>query len=258
MAHKDIHAAILAVMQAVGYVKKTKSAGLNYSYAGEAALIAALRPEMVEQGIYCYIEDITDVSVREYTTAKGSAMVDVSLQAHVRFMHAESGTSILVVARGEGSDSGDKAVGKAMTGAYKYALRQTFLIETGDDPDKYASEERAPTRATRPRALPTPDEIPAEFGDDPAPAETRSKSPIERPMSPETLKEALAVRARRMSVQIEKKTRATVAATLEQILGGEAQRRELTEWLIGYPSLNDAPGQLAVEAGHVEADQVGH
>ena len=27
---------------------------------------------------------------------------------------------------------------------FRSALRQTFCIETGDDPDKYASEERAP------------------------------------------------------------------------------------------------------------------
>jgi len=29
-----------------------------------------------------------------------------------------------------------------MTGAYKYALRQTFLIETGDDPDKTQSADQ--------------------------------------------------------------------------------------------------------------------
>ena len=35
----------------------------------------------------------------------------------------------------------NKAIYKAMTGAFKYALRQTFIIETGDDPDKTPSTE---------------------------------------------------------------------------------------------------------------------
>ena len=31
---------------------------------------------------------------------------------------------------------------KALTGAYKYALRQAFLLETGDDPDRQPSHEQ--------------------------------------------------------------------------------------------------------------------
>jgi hypothetical protein len=45
---ENIHQAINAVMNEVGYVKKIRSAGVNYSFAGEAALIAAIRPSMVE------------------------------------------------------------------------------------------------------------------------------------------------------------------------------------------------------------------
>ena len=51
MEHKTIHEAINAVMDEVGYVKKSKAANLNYSFAGEAALIAAIRPSMVGHGI---------------------------------------------------------------------------------------------------------------------------------------------------------------------------------------------------------------
>ena len=53
-----------------------------------------------------------------------------------------------VTAPGEGADSGDKSGNKANTCAYKYALRQTFVIETGDDPDEEASEKSQ--RATQP------------------------------------------------------------------------------------------------------------
>ena len=36
---------------------------------------------------------------------------------------------------GEGLDTGDKAPYKAMTGALKYALLQSFLLATGDNPE---------------------------------------------------------------------------------------------------------------------------
>ena len=136
-----IHEAINKVMDEVGYVKKSKAANLNYSFAGEAALIAALRPAMVENGIYMSVSKVHNITRENYTTAKGTAMVNTVIHATVKFTHI-SGESIEVDAVGEGSDSGDKSANKAMTGLYKYALRQTFCIETGDDPDKYASEER--------------------------------------------------------------------------------------------------------------------
>ena len=140
---KNIYTAINAVMGQVGYVKKQRSPNLNYSYAGEAALISALRPEMYEQGILMFVEEVTDVTTREYQSNKGNTMVNVALTARIRFLHAPSETSILVTARGEGMDCGDKANNKAMTCAYKYAMRQTFMIETGDDPDRFQPDTRA-------------------------------------------------------------------------------------------------------------------
>jgi hypothetical protein len=60
------------------------------------------------------------------------------------------------------------AAPKALTGAYKYFLRQTFLIETGDDPDRYASADQeaapankpAPVKGTAP-ARPLPERLAA-------------------------------------------------------------------------------------------------
>jgi len=143
MEIKNIHEAINKVMDEVGYVKKSKSGGLNYSFAGEAALIAALRPAMVEAGIYMYVSGIHDIRRENYVTKSGTQMVNTVIQANITFAHGPSATSVVVASVGEGSDAGDKSANKAMTGLYKYALRQTFCIETGDDPDKHASEERA-------------------------------------------------------------------------------------------------------------------
>ena len=138
--HKDIHEAVVAIMHEVGYIQKQKSPNLNYSYAGEAALIAALRPVMIDHGVYCYVSKIS--STRDtFTTGKGTPMNVAMAQGEVTFVHAPSGSSITVHALGEGMDTGDKAANKAATGQLKYALRQTFLIETGDDPDGHDSKQ---------------------------------------------------------------------------------------------------------------------
>lgn len=138
---KNIHEAIIGVMKDVGYVQKKRSAGLNYSYAGEAALIEAVRPAMVEHNIYMYVKEISKVNRENYVTAKGTAMANTLVQTIVRFVHAPSETFIDVASIGEGADSGDKSANKASTGEYKYAIRQTFCIETGDDPDQTPSEQ---------------------------------------------------------------------------------------------------------------------
>lgn len=48
----------------------------------------------------------------------------------------ETGFSEETITTGEGMDKGDKAGYKAYTGALKYYLANTFLVATGDDPEK--------------------------------------------------------------------------------------------------------------------------
>src|SRR5215469_9749504 len=59
-----------------------------------------------------------------------------------RFVDATSGEELTVRVAGEGADPGDKAPYKAMTGALKYALLQSFLLATGDDPEDERAESR--------------------------------------------------------------------------------------------------------------------
>jgi hypothetical protein len=151
----NIHEAIAAVYSNVGYVQKERKASLNYSFAGEAALIEALRPEMVKNGIYVQVSSVRDVEHEIFTSAKGAIQNRTCLVATMRFTHAPSGTFVDVEAAGEGMDSGDKSTPKALTCAYKYALRQTFCIQTGDDPDEHSSFEQERAAAQQqPRPAP--------------------------------------------------------------------------------------------------------
>jgi ERF superfamily len=62
------------------------------------------------------------------------------------FCDVDSGEEVVATAAGQGLDAGDKAPYKAMTGALKYALLQTFLLATGDDPE----DERVDARFNKP------------------------------------------------------------------------------------------------------------
>lgn len=132
---KSIGEAIHAIYGEIGYVQKEGQVNFGntkYKYAGEAAFIAALRPVMVKYGV--------TISVN-CTELAYNAPGHVIVRCTYIFAHKDSGTFMQVESLGEGKDSGDKAIPKALTGAYKYALRQTFMLETGDDPDKVSSEE---------------------------------------------------------------------------------------------------------------------
>jgi hypothetical protein len=137
---KNVFEAIINVMNEVGYVQKTRTGNLNYSFAGEVGLIKALRPEMVKQHLFLYPGATTQLVRDTFDTAKGTSMNTTVISKTFRMVHAPSETYIDITVEGEGSDVGDKSVNKAMTGAFKYALRQAFMIETGDDPDATSSE----------------------------------------------------------------------------------------------------------------------
>lgn len=54
----------------------------------------------------------------------------------------ETGFFETTVITGEGIDKGDKAGYKAYTGALKYYLADTFMVATGDDPEKESPDAR--------------------------------------------------------------------------------------------------------------------
>ena len=153
----NIYQAMNEVMKQVGYVRKAGKVGsgsYGYSYAGEKDFIKTLRPALVDSGIVVYPAAIRQLNQDTFTTAKGSVMNRDTVVVTYHFHHADSDTGFDVEVTGQGSDSGDKSANKAMTSALKYALRQTFVIETGDDPDKHMSEpqqrNQQPTQASKP------------------------------------------------------------------------------------------------------------
>lgn len=142
----NILEAIHAIYSQVGYVQKTGTVdfpGAKYKFAGEAEFIATLRPVMVKYRVTLRVKN---------TELVYNVPGHVIVKCTYNFEHVSKNgdaTSIEASSMGEGKDlskdgrAGDKAIPKALTGAFKYVLRQTFMIETGDDADNTSNEELA-------------------------------------------------------------------------------------------------------------------
>ena len=116
-------------------------------------LIAQLRPSMIKHGIVMYPDVCDVVKTEDYTTSKGHRMSLFLGKRRFCFEHVESGDQAFVEVFAEAADQGDKRAAKAMTLANNYALRDFFLIETGDDPDSEVTKRVVTNESVIKRAI---------------------------------------------------------------------------------------------------------
>ena len=83
-----------------------------------------------------------------YDTFEGSAKQSNGRMPRLEFtlFDCETGFYEKTCITGEGIDKGDKAGYKAYTGALKYYLANTFMVATGDDPEKETPDENMSTK----------------------------------------------------------------------------------------------------------------
>src|SRR6202040_1555390 len=128
------------VRKRLGYVQKRgHNERHNYNYVTAADLAGSVGDILAELG-GVVIPQLQSISTE---TPRSSCERIARIVMNYRFVDARSGEELTVRVAGEGADPGDKAPYKAMTGALKYALLQSFLLSTGDDPE----DERANSRA---------------------------------------------------------------------------------------------------------------
>ena len=138
------------MMRDVGYVQKAGHNDFqNYKYATEADAIAALRPAMIKHGL-CMIPSVESVEQDEWG--------NTNILMHYRILD-EDGNFLSFRAAGSGNDKnskgvGDKGIYKALTGASKYALLKTFMMETGDDPEVPNQQEKESKPEPKPEVKP--------------------------------------------------------------------------------------------------------
>lgn len=138
---KSLAGKMLKIMAEVGYVQKEgTNAFHNYKYAKEADVVEKVRAALINHGVFAFGSAVNK-GMQQYQNQKGVTQFLVSVDYKMTFVDVDSGEQYEATFPGDGADTGDKGVYKAITGGEKYALLKTFLISTGDDPEK---EEPAP------------------------------------------------------------------------------------------------------------------
>lgn len=127
-----------AIAQVMGEVEELEKTGTNerynYNYVEESTVAEHVRPLMAETGLVC-VPDIR--GLEDYTVpGRQSDNRITRLKLHFYFMSAEDGSALRITLYSEGQDPLDKAIYKALTAAEKYALMKTFIMGTGDDPER--------------------------------------------------------------------------------------------------------------------------
>lgn len=121
----------------------------SYKAVGEADILTAVKPIEEKYGIYSYpikrelVESNVYTTTQEYKgETKEKLTVFMRLKTTYRFVNTEKPEEHLdIESFADGVDTQDKAPGKAMTYADKYALMKAYKIRTGEDPDQYASQD---------------------------------------------------------------------------------------------------------------------
>ncbi|MDO4379090.1 MAG: ERF family protein [Erysipelotrichia bacterium] len=149
----NIYQKMLAISDEMGIVTKNllvpTGNGKSYKAVSERDVIDAVKPLETKYGVYSYpvsreiIDNAILTTQRNYNGKDvESKQIYLRLQIVYRFVNVEKPDEYIdITSYGDGIDSGDKATGKAMTYADKYALMKAYKMSTGDDPDQEPSQD---------------------------------------------------------------------------------------------------------------------
>lgn len=131
---KNLFQKISQVMQDVEYLSKDSKIAFgttNYKAISEEKVTSTLRDSLIKNGLVI-------IPIEQVAGRNGNVS---TVNTKYKIIDIDTGQFEILASSGEGADTQDKGVGKAMTYAYKYMLLRTFAIPTGEDPDKVSSSE---------------------------------------------------------------------------------------------------------------------
>jgi len=153
VSSKNIYQRINAVMKTVSYVQKDALIEGRGSYKAVThdMVTAVVRPQFVEEGIVIRPEQLQSRLLQERAPKaegdKGHKMHLYSGDYAVHFVNIDNPDDcITITVNAHANDTGDKAPGKAMSYAVKYAILKVLLLETGENEearfaDPYTAEQ---------------------------------------------------------------------------------------------------------------------
>ena len=146
---KNIYQRINAVMKEVSYVQKdaTVTGGGSYKAVTHDMVTAVVRPFFVKHGIVIRVEQLKSEMLVTRDPKADIKMHLYSGDYAVHFVNVDNPADVATeTVNAHANDSGDKAPGKAMSYAVKYAILKLLSLETGENDesrfaDPYTSEQ---------------------------------------------------------------------------------------------------------------------
>lgn len=139
----NIYQRINEVRKAIGYVQKDKAVstgGGSYKAVTHDAVTGMVRAALIEHGVVIVPSVVSSVFNAKEPEAK-QRLYEATFQ--IEFVNMDEPTDRIVTHQtAHALDNGDKAPGKAMSYATKYAILKLFNIETGDEEEsRYQQDE---------------------------------------------------------------------------------------------------------------------
>lgn len=140
----NIYQRINAVRKAIGYVQKDKNvsagAGGSYKAVTHDAVTGMVRAALIEHGVVI-VPSVLSATFNQKEPEAKQRLYEATYQ--IEFVNIDEPTDRIVTQQNAHAlDNGDKAPGKAMSYATKYAILKLFNIETGEDEEsRYQQEE---------------------------------------------------------------------------------------------------------------------
>jgi hypothetical protein len=135
----NLYQKINEVRKAINYIKKDKSVSTgssSYKAVTHDQVTGMVRPAMIEHGIVCYPVLVSSLMNPKEVKADMETAKQARYEATYDFVFVnadEPSETITIRIESHAMDNADKAPGKALSYAKKYAILKLFEIETGED-----------------------------------------------------------------------------------------------------------------------------
>ena len=150
----NIYQKLLKIMHDVNYIQKeNKKVNNNYTFVSHDAVSKKTSQAFIKYGVYAKPKiiknEITTIEVEKTKNINNQAVAVkeiiflCNVEVEYDFINVDKPDDKItgINGLGQGIDSQDKACGKAISYACKYALLKAFGIETGDYPEKNVNYE---------------------------------------------------------------------------------------------------------------------
>lgn len=147
----SIYTKLFEVMKEIDYIQKDGKVAFGntkYNYVSESALKEKFHAAFLKHRVL-FLPYQSELEERVGGLGRDGKEALTTVKLSYRFIDVDTGESYEGQLHGVGIDSGDKGLYKAFTGALKYIFHTSFVIPTGDDPEKeeLSKEEKKQARA---------------------------------------------------------------------------------------------------------------